>query len=56
MTYFMSPISAIKGGGGGGGGGSEGVGKPTGYLDSPHMLSQYLLIHPEARKAMIKEI
>ena len=31
-------------------------GKPTGYLDSPHMLSQYLLIHSEAIKATIKEI
>ena len=30
--------------------------KVTGYLDSPHMLSQYLLIHSEAIKAMIKEI
>ena len=30
--------------------------KLTGYLDSPHMLSQYLLIHSEAIKATIKEI
>ena len=30
--------------------------KLTGYLDSPHMLSQYLLIHSEGLKATIKEI
>ena len=30
--------------------------KLTGYLDSPHMLSQYLLIYSEAIKATIKEI
>ena len=30
--------------------------KLTGYLDSPYMLSQYLLIHSEAIKATIKEI
>ena len=30
--------------------------KLTGYLDSQHMLSQYLLIHSEAIKATIKEI
>ena len=30
--------------------------KLTGYLDSPHMLSQYFLIHSEAIKATIKEI
>ena len=30
--------------------------KLTGYLDSPHMLSQYLLIHFEGIKATIKEI
>ena len=30
--------------------------KLTGYLDSPHMLSQYLLLHSEAIKATIKEI
>ena len=30
--------------------------KLTSYLDSPHMLSQYLLIHSEAIKATIKEI
>ena len=36
-------------------GGGSGV-KLTGYLDSPHMLSQYLLIHSEAIKATIKEI
>ena len=35
--------------------GSQGV-KLTGYLDSPHMLSQYLLIYSEAIKATIKEI
>ena len=30
--------------------------KLTGYLDSPHMLSLYLLIHSEGIKATIKEI
>ena len=35
--------------------GGRGV-KLTGYLDSPYMLSQYLLIHSEAIKATIKEI
>ena len=35
--------------------GGSGV-KLTGYLDSPYMLSQYLLIHSEAIKATIKEI
>ena len=35
--------------------GESGV-KLTGYLDSPHMLSQYLLIQSEAIKATIKEI
>ena len=35
--------------------GDRGV-KLTGYLDSPYMLSQYLLIHSEAIKATIKEI
>ena len=35
----------------------EGSGvKLTSYLDSPHMLSQYLLIHSEGIKATIKEI
>ena len=38
-----------------GGGGGRWV-KLTGYLDSPYMLSQYLLIHSEAIKATIKEI
>ena len=41
--------------GGGGGGGDQGV-KLTGYLDSPHMLSQYLLIHSEAIKATIRAV
>ena len=49
----MTPVWPM--GGGGGGGGGRGV-KLTGYLDSPHMLSQYLLIHSEAIKATIKEI
>ena len=44
----MTPVLPIRGGG-------RGV-KLTGYLDSPHMLSQYLLIHSEAIKATIKEI
>ena len=35
---------------GGGGGRDQGI-KVTSYLDSPHMLSQYLLIHSEAIKA-----
>ena len=46
---FYDPSLTHKGGGG------RGI-KLTGYLDSPHMLSQYLLIHSEAIKAMIKEI
>ena len=36
-------------------GGGRGV-KLNGYLDSPYVLSQYLLIHSEAIKATIKEI
>ena len=43
----MTPVWPIREG--------RGV-KLTGYLDSPHMLSQYLLIHSEAIKATIKEI
>ena len=43
----MTPVWPIRGG--------RGV-KLTGYLDSPHMLSQYLLIHSEGMKATIKEI
>ena len=46
---FYDPSLTHKGGGG------RGV-KLTGYLDSPYMLSQYLLIHSEAIKATIKEI
>ena len=42
----MTPVWPIRGG--------RGV-KLTGYLDSPHILSQYLLIHSEAIKATIKE-
>ena len=45
----MTPVWPIRGVGG------RGV-KLTGYLDSPHILSQYLLIHSEAIKATIKEI
>ena len=41
----MTPVWPIRGG--------RGV-KLTGYLDSPHMLSQYLLIYSEAIKATIK--
>ena len=44
---FMTPVWPIREG--------QGV-KLTGYLDSPHMLSQYLLIHSEGLKAIIKEI
>ena len=51
---IYDPSLAHKGGSGGGGGGG-GV-KLTGYLDSPHMLSQYLLIHSKGLKATIKEI
>ena len=47
ISYFMTPVWPIRGG--------RGV-KLTGYLDSPHMLSQYLLIYSEAIKATIKEI
>ena len=43
----MAPVWSIRGG--------RGV-KLTSYLDSPHMLSQYLLIYSEAIKATIKEI
>ena len=43
----MTPVWPIRGG--------RGV-KLTGYLDSPHMFSQYLLIYSEAIKAIIKEI
>ena len=43
----MTPVWPIRGG--------RGV-KLTGYLDSPHMLSQYLLIYSEGLKATIKEI
>ena len=43
----MAPVWPIRGG--------RGV-KLTSYLDSPHMLSQYLLIYSEAIKATIKEI
>ena len=43
----MTPVWPIRGG--------RGV-KLTGYLDSPHMLSQYLLIYSEAIKATIKKI
>ena len=50
----MTPVWPIRGGWGGGGGG-RGV-KLTGYLDSPHTLSQYLLIHSEAIKATIKKM
>ena len=48
---FYDPTLTHKGGSVGG----RGV-KLTGYLDSPHMLSQYLLIYSEAIKATIKEI
>ena len=44
---FMTPVWPIRGG--------RGV-KLNGYLDSPHTLSQYLLIYSEAIKATIKEI
>ena len=44
----MTPVWPIRGGGGG-----SGV-KLPGYLDSPHILSQYLLIHSEAIKATIR--
>ena len=53
-TAIFYPSLTHKGGGGGGGGGR--VVKLTGYLDSPHMLSQYFLIHSEAIKATIKKI
>ena len=43
----MTPVWPIRG--------DWGV-KLTSYLDSPHMLSQYLLIHSEGIKATIKEI
>ena len=44
---IYDPSLAIRGG--------RGV-KLTGYLDSPHMFSQYLLIHSEGIKATTKEI
>ena len=40
---------------GGGGVGGQGV-NLTGYLDSSHKVSQYLLIHSKAVKARITEI
>ena len=43
----MTPVWPIRGG--------RGV-KLTGFLDSPHTLSPYLLIYSEAIKATIKEI
>ena len=43
----MTPVWPIRG--------ARGV-KLTDYLDSRHMLSQYLLIYSEAIKAPIKEI
>ena len=46
-NYFMTPVWPIRGG--------WGI-KLTGYLDSPHMFSQCLLIHSETIKATIKEI
>ena len=42
-------------GGGGVGVGGQGV-NLTSYLDSSHMVYQYLLIHSKAVKARIKEI
>ena len=48
ISYFMTPVWPM-------GGRDQGI-KVTSYLDSPHMLSQYLLIHSEAIKATIKEI
>ena len=45
ISYFMTPVW----------GGGSGI-KVTSYLDSPHMFSQYLLIHSEPIKATIKEI
>ena len=50
-TAIFYPSLTHKGGGGGGW-----AVKLTGYLDSPHMLSQYLLIHSEAIKPTMKEI
>ena len=50
---FYDPSLTL--GGGGGGGGGPGV-NLTSYLDSSHMVSQYLLIHSKALKARIKEI
>ena len=47
LHVFYDPSLTHKGG--------RGV-KLTGYLDSPYMLSQYLLIHSEAIEATIKEI
>ena len=41
---------------GGGGGGGGRVVKLTRYLDSPHRLSQYFLIHSPSIKATLKEI
>ena len=37
------------------GGGDRGV-NLAGYIDSPHMVFQYLLIHSKAVKALINEI
>ena len=49
ISYFMTP-SLTHGGGGG-----PGV-NLTSYLDSSHMVSQYLFLHSKAVKARIKEI
>ena len=46
-SYFMTPVWPIHGG--------QEV-KLTGYLDCPHMVSQYLLLHSEAIIAIMKEI
>ena len=45
-TAIFYPSLTHRGGGGGGGSGG----------DSPHMLSQYLLIHSKAIKATIKKM
>ena len=53
MTPQFDPWGKRGGGGGGGGGGGQGV-NLTSYLDSAHMVSQYLLIHSKAVNARIK--
>ena len=46
ICYFMTPVGPVRGG--------QWV-NLTGYLDSSHMVSQYLLTYSKALKPIIKE-